>query len=55
MANNVSPTFPKSDVKSGLENEKYAEQVLDGIPTKKSVDEIEKVNTPGKAPGSIRK
>jgi hypothetical protein len=27
---------------------------LGGFPGKKSVEEIEKVNTPGKAPGSVR-
>jgi hypothetical protein len=55
MADNVKPTFAKSDVKSGLENEKYAETVLDGIPSKKSVEQIESENTPKKAPGSVRK
>lgn len=55
MADNVKPTYAKADVKSGLENEAYAERILDGIPSKKSVEEIEKVNTPGKAPGSVRK
>lgn len=44
----------KSDVKSGLLDQAYADKVLDGIPPKKSVDEIEKVNTPGKAPDSAR-
>jgi len=55
MANNVAPTFAKSDVKSGLENEKYAESVLDGIPSKKDVEEIESENTPKRAPGSVRR
>lgn len=55
MADNVKPTYPKSDVKSGLENESYAEKILDGIPSKKSVEEIEKVNTVKKAPGSVSK
>ena len=55
MADNVKPTFPKSEIKSGLENEQYAEKVLDGIPSKKNVDEIEKENLPKKAPGSVRK
>jgi len=44
MADNVKPTYAKSDVKSGLENEQYAEKVLDGVPGKKSVDEIETQN-----------
>lgn len=52
MADNVKPTYAKSDVKSGLENEKYAEKVLDGIPPKKDVEEIEKVNTVHKAPNT---
>jgi hypothetical protein len=55
MADNVKPTFAKADVKSGLENEKYAETVLDGIPTKKNVEEIESENNPKKSPGSVRK
>ena len=54
MADNVKPTYAKTDVKSGLENEQYAEKVLDGTPPKKSVDEIERVNVPKKAPGSVR-
>jgi len=55
MADNVRPTYAKADVKSGLENEKYAETVLDGIPAKKNVEAIEAENTPKKAPGSVRK
>lgn len=55
MADNVKPTYAKADVKSGLEVTQYAEKILDGIPTKKSVDEIEKVNLPGNAPGSVMK
>lgn len=55
MADNVKPTFAKSDVKSGLENEKYAESVLDGIPSKKDVEQIEAENTPKRAPGSVRR
>ena len=55
MANNIAPTYAKADVKSGLENEKYAETVLDGIPSKKSVEAIESENTPKRAPGSVRK
>ncbi len=52
MADNVKPTFPKADVKSGLTNEAYAEKVLNGTPPKKSVDEIEKVNTVHSAPNT---
>lgn len=44
----------KSDGKSGLDNRAYAEKVLGGIPPKKSVEEIDRVNTPKKAPGSVR-
>jgi len=55
MANKIEPTFAKSSVKSGLENEAYARQVLDGTPPKKSVEQIEAENTPKKAPGSVRK
>lgn len=52
MADNVRPTFAKADVKSGLESEHYGETVLDGIPTKKDVEQIEKENEPKKAPGA---
>ncbi len=52
MADNVKPTYAKSDVKSGLVDTAYAEKVLDGIPPKKSVEAIEKVNTVHDAPGS---
>jgi hypothetical protein len=44
MGDNVKPTYAKTDVKSGLENEQYAEKVLDGIPAKKDVDEIDTQN-----------
>ena len=43
----------KSDVKSGNENKQFATSVLGGFPEKKSVEQIEKANTPGKAPGSV--
>ena len=55
MADNVKPTYAKSDVKSGLVNEQYAEKVLDGIPAKKNVEEIDEVNTVHNAPGSVAK
>jgi hypothetical protein len=55
MANNVAPTYAKSSVKSGLENEAYAEKVLDGVPAKKHVDEIDKENQVKNAPGSVAK
>lgn len=41
-----------SDVKSGNETSVYAEKVLGGIPDKKSVEEIEKVNSPKSAPSA---
>lgn len=44
MADNVKPTYAKSEVKSGVENEVYAERVLDGIPEKKNVEAIDKEN-----------
>jgi hypothetical protein len=50
---NVKPDFSKSSVKSGNENEKYAETVLGGIPGKKNVDEVYSENFPGNAPGSV--
>jgi hypothetical protein len=55
MADNVKPTYAKSEVKSGLENDAYAEKILDGVPPKKSVEQIESENSPKKAPGSVRK
>lgn len=39
-------------VKSGHTHKNF-QTVLGGMPPKKSVEEIEKVNTPGKAPGSV--
>jgi hypothetical protein len=40
-------------VKSGFTNETF-QTALGGFPAKKAVEEIEKVNKPGKAPGSTR-
>lgn len=51
---NVKPTYPKASVKSGLENEKYLDTVLDGQPTKKDVEQIDAENTPKNAPDSVR-
>ena len=42
-----------SSQKSGVSNVQYV-KVLGGIPDKKTVEQIEKVNTPGKAPGSAK-
>jgi hypothetical protein len=53
MGDNVKPTYAKSDVKSGLVNEQYAEKVLDGVPTKKHVDEVFEANQVKNAPGSV--
>jgi hypothetical protein len=55
MGNNVTPTYAKSQVKSGLEDAAYAEQVLDGIPAKKGVEAIEKENEVKNVNGSIEK
>lgn len=55
MGDNVKPTYAKSSVKSGLENEEYASRVLDGVPAKKHVDEIDKENQVKNAPGSVAK
>jgi len=53
MADNVRPTYAKADVKSGLDHEKYAETVLDGVPSKKNVTEIEKENTVKRGPSDL--
>lgn len=50
MADNVKPTFAKSEVKSGVQNETYMEKVLDGPYPKKDVDAIDKENQVHKAP-----
>jgi hypothetical protein len=55
MGDNVKPTYAKSSVKSGLVNEEYADKVLDGVPAKKHVDEIDKENQVKNAPGSVAK
>lgn len=52
MADNVKPTYPKTAIKSGVENSAYAEKVLGGTPPKKDVDMIEKQNTVHDAPNS---
>jgi hypothetical protein len=43
-------TKAKASVKSGLDNSEYCTKVLDGVPPKKSVEEIDKVNMPKSAP-----
>lgn len=55
MADNVKPTFAKSDVKSGVVNEQYADKVLDGIPAKKNVEAIDAECQVKNAPGSVMK
>ena len=55
MADNVKPTYPKSSVKSGLENVQYAEKVLGGTPPKKDVEAIDAENQVKNAPGSVAK
>ena len=47
------PPKAKSDNKSGVPAKEYASQ-HGAQPPKKSVEEIEKVNTPKSAPGSVR-
>jgi len=42
---------------SGMTNKEYAKSVIGGVPPKKTVQQIEKVNSPsgrGRAPGSVR-
>jgi hypothetical protein len=53
MADNVKPTYAKSSVKSGLENEKYSTQVLEGPYPKKNVEAIEAENTVKNCSGSV--
>jgi hypothetical protein len=55
MADNVKPTFAKASVKSGLVNEQYAAQVLDGEPPTKHVDEVFEENKVKNAAGSVMK
>lgn len=46
----------KSDIKSGVVREEI-DKVSGGMPDKKTVEQIEKVNSPkgrGRAPGSVR-
>lgn len=52
MADNVKPTFAKSEVKSGVVNETYASKVLGGEPPKKDVEAIDKENRVKKAPNT---
>jgi hypothetical protein len=44
----------KSDVKSGVGSKDFATNTLGGYPASKDLKEINKANTPGKAPGSVR-
>lgn len=53
MADNVKPTFAKADVKSGLDHETYASKVLDGIPEKKDVEQIDKENSVKRGPSDL--
>lgn len=55
MADNVAPTYAKSDVKSGVENEAYASKTLGGIPEKKNVEAIDKENQVKNVGGSVAK
>lgn len=51
----MADTAPKatSDIKSGVTNKNFV-PTLGGNPPKKSVEEIDKVNKPKTAPGSVR-
>lgn len=53
MAEKNTPPKAASDNKSGVKNTSYVEQ-LGGYPSKKTVEEIDKVNMPKNAPGSVR-
>lgn len=53
MADNVKPTFAHADVKSGLDHETYCEKVLDGTPSKKDVEQIEKENSVKRGPSDL--
>ena len=55
MADNVAPTYAKSDVKSGVEQETYASKTLGGIPEKKDVEAIDKENQVKNVSGSVAK
>lgn len=47
----------KSSVESGVVNKEMPAKILGGYPTKKSVEEIDRVNSPKgrtRAPGSVR-
>lgn len=45
MGDNVKPTYAKADVKSGLDHTDYCEKVLEGVPAKKDVEQVEEQNT----------
>lgn len=53
MAEKNPQAKSKTDIKSGVTLDAF-EAVLGGLPGKKSVEEIEKENTPKKAPESVR-
>jgi hypothetical protein len=48
-----TPKKANSDIKSGVTNKAYV-PLIGGNPPKKSVEEIDKVNKPKSAPGSVR-
>lgn len=54
MSEKIAPTKAKSDLKSGVDFKSYTASILGGNPPKKCVEQIEKENTPKKAPGSTR-
>lgn len=53
MADKNTPPKASSDNKSGVSNKEYLTQ-LGGLPERKNVEQIDKVNMPKNAPGSVR-
>ena len=54
-ANNSTPKTVKYDQKSGVDSVKEYVSMLGGVPGKKSVEAIEKENTPKRNPVAIGK
>lgn len=56
-ASGTSDQKNKSSVDSGMTNKEMPGKILGGYPSKKSVEEIDRVNSPkgrARAPGSVR-
>lgn len=45
----------KSDIQSGIDRDQYVEEVLGGQPPIKTIDQIEKQNTPGTYKNAVMK